>query len=185
VLLGVADLGYEMLNMQVIETSIHETSGFSSYFFHTLIKQRLLLHDFKTSQSGTLLLIAQKFTILKGVFMQTEYDPHNYSYLQPEQPNTSKLNISNPIVSILPSKKECQNVEASVVLQNREQTRSKIANRLLTMLASSLLASFVLVGLSSLIPNSDKGFLKDLIPLVVTPQVGLLGVAIGFYFDRD
>jgi 4-hydroxybenzoate polyprenyltransferase len=37
---GVADLGYESLNMQVIETSIHKTSGFSSYFFHTLIKQR-------------------------------------------------------------------------------------------------------------------------------------------------
>ena len=26
--------------MQVIETRIHKTSGFSSYFFHTLIKQR-------------------------------------------------------------------------------------------------------------------------------------------------
>jgi hypothetical protein len=37
---GVADLGYEGLNMQVRETSIHKTSGFSSYFFHTLIKQR-------------------------------------------------------------------------------------------------------------------------------------------------
>jgi hypothetical protein len=36
---GVADLGYEGLNMQVRETSIHKTSGFSSYFFHTLIKQ--------------------------------------------------------------------------------------------------------------------------------------------------
>ncbi len=37
---GVADLGYERLNMQVRETSIYKTSGFSSYFFHTLIKQR-------------------------------------------------------------------------------------------------------------------------------------------------
>jgi hypothetical protein len=36
---GVADLGYERLNMQAIETSIPKTSGFSSYFFHTLIKQ--------------------------------------------------------------------------------------------------------------------------------------------------
>ncbi|MEG3900925.1 tyrosine-type recombinase/integrase [Microcoleus sp. B4-C5] len=26
--------------MQVIESSIHKTSGFSSYFFHTLTKQR-------------------------------------------------------------------------------------------------------------------------------------------------
>jgi hypothetical protein len=40
--MGVADLGYEGLNMQVRETSIHKTSGFSSYFFHTLIKQRLI-----------------------------------------------------------------------------------------------------------------------------------------------
>jgi len=37
---GIADLGYEGLNMQVRETSIYKTSGFSSYFFHTLIKQR-------------------------------------------------------------------------------------------------------------------------------------------------
>jgi len=37
---GVADFGYEGLNMQVRKTSIHKTSGFSSYFFHTLIKQR-------------------------------------------------------------------------------------------------------------------------------------------------
>ena len=43
-LMGVADLGYEGLNMQVRETSIHKTSGFSSYFFHTLIKQRRLMH---------------------------------------------------------------------------------------------------------------------------------------------
>jgi DNA-binding transcriptional regulator YiaG len=38
---GVADLRYERLNRQVIETSIHKDSGFSTYFFHTLIKQRL------------------------------------------------------------------------------------------------------------------------------------------------
>jgi len=40
---GVADLGYERLNRQVIETSIHKTSGFSIYFFHTLIKQRPII----------------------------------------------------------------------------------------------------------------------------------------------
>ena len=40
--MGVADLRYERLNMQVRETSIHKTWGFSSYFFHTLIKQRQL-----------------------------------------------------------------------------------------------------------------------------------------------
>jgi hypothetical protein len=42
-LLGVADLRYERLNMQVIETTIHKASGFLTNFFHTLIKQRQLL----------------------------------------------------------------------------------------------------------------------------------------------
>jgi hypothetical protein len=37
---GVADLRYQRLNMPVIETSIHKASGFSTYLFHTLIKQR-------------------------------------------------------------------------------------------------------------------------------------------------
>ncbi|MEZ2238073.1 hypothetical protein [Microcoleus sp.] len=37
---GVADLRYERLNMHIIETSIHNASGFSTDFFHTLIKQR-------------------------------------------------------------------------------------------------------------------------------------------------
>ena len=43
-IIGVADLGYERLNRQVIETSIHKTSGFSIYFFHTLIKQRRIIN---------------------------------------------------------------------------------------------------------------------------------------------
>ncbi|MEG5067459.1 hypothetical protein QUB33_28125, partial [Microcoleus sp. B3-A4] len=37
---GVADLRYERLNMPVIETSIDKAWGFSTYFFHTMIKQR-------------------------------------------------------------------------------------------------------------------------------------------------
>ncbi|MEG3905816.1 hypothetical protein QUB19_26495 [Microcoleus sp. B4-C5] len=37
--IGVADLRYERLKIQVIETGIHKASGFSTYFFHTLIKQ--------------------------------------------------------------------------------------------------------------------------------------------------
>ncbi|MEG4232932.1 hypothetical protein QUA40_12595 [Microcoleus sp. Pol11C3] len=37
---GVADLRYERLNLQIIETSINKASEFSTYFFHTLIKQR-------------------------------------------------------------------------------------------------------------------------------------------------
>lgn len=120
-----------------------------------------------------------------------QYDPHNYSYIQPNDNDTleqivltGELDIDNCISSVPPSEEVCQNVEAWVG-KNRERTRSKIANRLLTMFATSLVTTFVLVGVSSLIPNSEKGLLKDLIPLIITPQVGLLGVTIGFYFDKD
>ena len=120
-----------------------------------------------------------------------QYHPHNYCYIQPKYNDTleriildSKLDISNYILSVTPSEEVRQNVEAWVG-KNRERTRSKIANRLLTMFTTSLVTTFVLVGVSSLMPNSDRGLLKDLIPLIITPQVGLLGVTIGFYFDKD
>ncbi|MEP6580033.1 hypothetical protein NDI43_14430 [Microcoleus vaginatus GB2-A3] len=38
---GVADLWYERLNMPVREASTYKAWGFSTDFFHTLIKQRL------------------------------------------------------------------------------------------------------------------------------------------------
>ncbi len=42
--------------MQVIETSIHKDSGFSTYFFHPLIKQRLN-SQFPIRNSNFLLLV--------------------------------------------------------------------------------------------------------------------------------
>ncbi len=119
------------------------------------------------------------------------YDPHNYSELQSQDNDTleqivlnSPLDISNYITSVPSSKKVCQDVE-DWVRQNRDRTRSKIANYLLGIFAGSLVTTFVLVGVSSLTPNSDKGLLKDLIPLIITSQASLLGVTIGFYFDKE
>jgi len=120
-----------------------------------------------------------------------DYHPHNYSYIQPKDNDTlekivldGQLDISNYIISVSPSKEVCQDVE-KWVSKNRDRTRSKIANCLLKMLATSLVASFALVGVISLMPNSDKGLVKDLIPLIVTPIFSLLGVIICFYFDKD
>jgi hypothetical protein len=120
-----------------------------------------------------------------------QYHPNNYSYIQPKDNDTlekivldGQLDISNYIISVSPSEEVYKNVE-SWVDKNREGTRSKIANCLLTMFATSLVTTFALVGVSSLMPKSDKGLLKDLIPLIITPQVSLLGVTIGFYFDKD
>ena len=120
-----------------------------------------------------------------------QYHPHNYSYIQPNDNDTleqivltGELDIDNYISSVSPSKEVCQDVE-DWVSKNRDRTRTKIANCLLTMFATSLVTTFALVGVSSLRPNSDKGLLKDLLPLIITPQVSLLGVTIGFYFDKD
>jgi len=120
-----------------------------------------------------------------------DYHPHNYSYIQPKDNDTlekivltGELDIGNYITSVSPSKEVCQDVE-KWVSKNRERTRTKIAHCLLTMLATSFVTSFALVGVISLMPNSDKGLLKDLLPLIITPQASLVGVMIGFYFDKD
>ena len=120
-----------------------------------------------------------------------QYNPNNYNYIQAKDNATleqialtGQLDIGNYITSASPSKEVCQNVE-DWVSKNRDRTRTKIANCLLTMFGTSLVTTFALVGVSSLMPNSDKGLLKDLLPLIITPQVSLLGVTIGFYFDKD
>ncbi len=120
-----------------------------------------------------------------------QYHPNNYNYIQAKDNATleqialtGQLDIGNYITSASPSKEVCQNVE-DWVSKNRDRTRTKIANCLLTMFGTSLVTTFALVGVSSLMPNSDKGLLKDLLPLIITPQVSLLGVTIGFYFDKD
>ncbi len=120
-----------------------------------------------------------------------QYHPHNYSELQSQDNDTleqivlnGQLDISNYITSVPSSKEVCQDVE-DWVRQNRDRTRSKIANYLLGIFAGSLVTTFALVGVSSLMPNSDKGLLKDLIPLIITSQASLLGVTIGFYFDKE
>ncbi len=120
-----------------------------------------------------------------------QYHPHNYSELQSQDNDTleqivlnGQLDISNYITSVPPSKEVCQDVE-DWVRKNRDRTRSKIANYLLGIFAGSLVTTFALVGVSSLMPNSDKGLLKDLIPLIITSQASLLGVTIGFYFDKE
>ncbi|PZV10674.1 MAG: hypothetical protein DCF22_16045, partial [Leptolyngbya sp.] len=66
--------------------------------------------------------------------------------------------------------------------KQQEQTRTCLASRLSTMFGFSLLITILLVGVAAFSPKADKAFIKDVIPLVITPQVTLLGVALTFYF---
>ena len=64
----------------------------------------------------------------------------------------------------------------------QEKTRKNIAEKLLVFFGASLGMTYLLIGLASISPQSDKQFIREMIPIIITPQVTLLGVALGFYF---
>jgi hypothetical protein len=66
--------------------------------------------------------------------------------------------------------------------KQREITRTNLAMWLIKVFGCSLAASFLLVGVTAFSPQGDKTLIKDFVPQIITPQLTLLGVAIGFYF---
>jgi hypothetical protein len=72
--------------------------------------------------------------------------------------------------------------DAKMIAQHTELTRATLAMMLVKFLGGSLIATFLLMGAAAFNPNADKAFIKDLIPQAITPQVTLLGVALGYYF---
>ncbi|NET43057.1 hypothetical protein [Okeania sp. SIO2B3] len=64
----------------------------------------------------------------------------------------------------------------------QEKTRKNIAEKLLVFFGASLGITYLLIGLASISPQSDKHFIREMIPIIITPQTTLLGVALGFYF---
>jgi hypothetical protein len=61
-------------------------------------------------------------------------------------------------------------------------TRSKIVVYQAKFLGCSLAATCFLFGLAAFYPKADKAMIKDLLPLIINPQVTLLGVSLGYYF---
>jgi len=91
------------------------------------------------------------------------------------------LNLSDYVQDIAPTPKTVREV-SEWTTKHRETARTKLATWLLTLFGGTLIASFILMGAAAFNPGADKGLIKDLIPQVITPQVTLLGVALGFYF---
>lgn len=91
------------------------------------------------------------------------------------------LHPSEYIGSVAPQKETVQNIQ-NWAAQHRETTRTKLAMMLVKLLGCSLFATFVLMSVAAFSPNADKAFIKDLVPQAITPQVALLGVALGYYF---
>lgn len=92
-----------------------------------------------------------------------------------------ELIISDHIGNDPLTKKTAQDVDEWTRKQ-REQTRTCLASRLSTFFGCTLLLTLIWVGTASFSEKADKAFIRDVIPLVVTPQVTLLGVALTFYF---
>jgi len=66
--------------------------------------------------------------------------------------------------------------------KQREDTRTNLAMWLVKLFGFSLVGTVLMIGAAAFVPTADKSFIKDSIPLVITPQVTLLGVALTFYF---
>lgn len=100
---------------------------------------------------------------------------------KPEMNVDGSLHISDYVGDVPISKKTSEELAVWTGKQ-RETTRTNLSMWLVKVFGGSLVASFLLVGATAFIPQSDKTFIKDFIPQVITPQLTLLGLAIGFYF---
>lgn len=94
------------------------------------------------------------------------------------------LTISDHIADVAPTANMVRDVDDWAKGQ-RERTRSNLASRLSTWFGGTLLLTLFWVGAASFSEKADKTFVKDVIPLVITPQVTLLGVALTFYFTSN
>jgi hypothetical protein len=83
--------------------------------------------------------------------------------------------------------------EKLTIPESQEITRAGLANFLVMLLSGTIISSFVLVIVLLIISISvdekktssfDKtsALVKDLITLIFTTQIGLVGTALGFYF---
>lgn len=101
-------------------------------------------------------------------------------------PNQSKLDVPTQSELDIPK-------QSSDLRHKQEATRADLATRLINILSTTIIASFVLViglMLISIFVDEKKtssldktsALAKDLITVIFTAQIGLVGTALGFYF---
>jgi len=98
---------------------------------------------------------------------------------------SGELNIRDFIHDIAASQKTAEEVaewHKAQLGQQQETTRSSLASRLTMMFGSTLASTYILLGVSIVNPSADKALIKDITSMVITPQVALLGAALGYYF---
>jgi hypothetical protein len=63
-----------------------------------------------------------------------------------------------------------------------EQTRSTLALWLVKCFGCSLGSTILLMSISAFNPNVDKTFIRDFTKDLITPQITLVAMALGYYF---
>jgi hypothetical protein len=72
-------------------------------------------------------------------------------------------------------------------LYQRESTRTRLAIWLAKLFGVTISGTFILLTIAIFRPNNsklDSGLVKDIATVLITPQVTLLGVALGYYFGQ-
>ena len=64
----------------------------------------------------------------------------------------------------------------------REVTRTNLAMWLVKLFSVTLVGTGIVSAMAVFTPSADKALLKEVFPLLITPQATLLGVALTFYF---
>lgn len=100
-----------------------------------------------------------------------------------EQESESKANFERNL-----SEEEIRTLDHDLN-EEIEKTRSGLANKLLTLLISTYIGSFIILIAVVIYPvdNLEEKlqiytYSKDIMILLITTQTGLVGTALGFYF---
>lgn len=101
--------------------------------------------------------------------------------VKPDISLDGELNISDYVRDVPVSPQTAEDLAAWATKQ-REVTRKNLAMWLVKVFGFSLGGTVLLAGTAAFVPTADKPFIKEIIPLVITPQATLLGVALTFYF---
>ena len=103
--------------------------------------------------------------------------------------NTSEIQLSGSlslgdyIQEVQINNEAVEQIHAWTV-KKRESTRSRLSLRLVNFFGASLVACFLLFAASAFNPEVDSSTIKDLMTQLITPQITLLSVALGFYFGQ-
>lgn len=99
----------------------------------------------------------------------------------------SQVNPEDLVTSIKLDAKtanEISKIVSKVQDEEREKSRSKLAMSFTKIFSFSLVGSFILILVTATYPKAHNLDVKDLISVIITPQVTLLSFTFGYYFGN-